>query len=812
MYERMVEKYDGYLAKPDRTKEPVVREESYLAETLDYMARIRQFRVNFELGLLSKVNVGLSGFGEFCWALGQLFRSLEPDLDQLRVLVPQWQEEEMERLAGLKHAPRRPNGLVLLEQIKSGKKSGYVYKRSLRGLSSKGNWKRTYARLEGAHFTLTAPGRLRGTVQLVSRINVLLCEVRTVEVPDRRGSCWEIYTSQKSWVLCCAEGEDEMREWLRAFEAAKTVAMQTANQANPEADPQGGVAGEDMDEDEDEFGEQPNVSSDLQSKSADYKLSRENDELHSLVDLLDTDLVLSSFCGLLKLSCDQYLSGRYMVTATGIYLIPAVLIKPPQGLCVVTIPFESIKTLEPNAQDDHMLASCAVTFHSDASLHPSLGNVNAALLMSIDSSSIDLLCRLHRNSVLPRSKGTLDLLAELGLQHQSSANAIGSSSSVAKDSIATPGQDEEVPCGCQDHLELLDLNIIFPVSVDTLFSVMFGQLSPASMKSLFSTLKYTDIEIGAWHSETATSEDALPRMERQVNYTVPLSNPLLKAKGTPCYEHNVQTVAEPGSRYIVDTEARTPQVPYGDAFIAVSRCCLTAVGPERSRLKMSAGMQWSRSPLVKSIIKDATMKGFSRYCKALLAAIKDEIQQLKPEAQVIVEETVTGGENEADRNRPNMVRALFGEIRRISLKLAKRYPIFSLVVVLCGLLYLSWTMTHRFYTIMTTHQQYVLVEFADLGPTLPNRNTWHSPAYERAFVELSEQDNQLNALGRDLVGLARNLGELRKLLGHARYATWIADRLGACMENDGECAELEGLWKSTIEQPRLDTTQDPKLN
>lgn len=811
MYERMVEKYDGYLAKPDRTKEPVVREESYLAETLDYMARIRQFRVNFELGLLSKVNVGLSGFGEFCWALGQLFRSLEPDLDQLRVLVPKWQEEETERLAGLKHAPRRPNGLVLLEQIKSGKKSGYVYKRSLRGLSSKGNWKRTYARLEGAHFTLTAPGRLRGTVQLVSRINVLLCEVRTVEVPDRRGSCWEIYTSQKSWVLCSAEGEDEMREWLRAFEAAKTVAMQTANLVNPETEPQG-VAGEDMDDDEDEFNEQPSGSSDQQTKSADYKLSRENDELHSLLDLPDTELVLATFCGLLKLSCDQYLSGRYMVTATGIYLIPAVLIKPPQGRSVIPILFASIKSVEPNAQDDRMLACCAVTFQSGASIHPTLGGVNAALLMTIDSSSVDLLCRLHRNSVLPRSKGTLDLLVELGLQHQSSTNIIASSSSVFKDSVTEAQQDEEVPCGCQDHLEVIELNIIFPVSVDTLFSVMFGQLSAPAMKSLFTTLKYTDIEVGAWHSETATSEDALSRLERQVTYTVPLSNPLLKAKGTPCYEHNVQTVAEPGFKYIVDTEARTPQVPYGDAFTALSRCCLTSVGPERSRLKMSAGMQWSRSPLVKSIIKDATMKGFGKYCKALLAAIKDEIQQLKPEAQVIVEETVTGGEDEAERNRPNMVRALFGEIGRVSLKLAKRYPIFSLVAVLFGLLYLSWTMTLRMYTIMTTHQQYVLVELADLGPALPKRSTWHSPAYEQTFVELTEQDEQLDVLGRDLVGLARNLGDLRKHLGHARYATWIADRLGACMENDGECAELESLWKSTIEQPRLDPIQDPKLN
>jgi hypothetical protein len=333
---------------------------------------------------------------------------------------------------------------------------------------------------------------------------------------------------------------------------------------------------------------------------------------------------------------------------------------------------------------------------------------------------------------------------------------------------------------------------------------MFGQLSPPAMQSLFSTLKYTDVDIGAWHSATASSEESLAKLERQVKYTVPVTNPLLKAKGTPCYEHNIQTVSEAACRYIVDTEARTPQVPYGDTFVTVSRCCLTAVGPERARLRMCVGMQWIRSPLVKSIIKDATMKGFSRYCKALLAAIKDQIQQLKPESEVILEETITTkAGSDDDKERSNMVRALFGEICQVTLRLAKRYPIFSLVLVMYWLLHLSWTMTHRFYTVMTTSQQYVLIEMNNAGPKMPLDTTkWHSLSYEQSFIQLTEQDGQLDTLGSDLVSLARSLVQLRRHLGHARYATWLADQLSACMATNRECGKLEELWRSCIEQPK----------
>lgn len=164
-YERMVDKYDGLLNKPDKyVGKDTLRDEVYLKDTLDYLAKLRQFRISFELGLLDKIALGMGGFGEYCWTLGQLFLSLEPDLEKLREVVPKWQEDATIMLAKLKEPVNRPSAMTLLELVNQGVKSGYLFRKSPKSIKS--SWKRVYAQLDGSYFVLSSLGRQRVMVSL----------------------------------------------------------------------------------------------------------------------------------------------------------------------------------------------------------------------------------------------------------------------------------------------------------------------------------------------------------------------------------------------------------------------------------------------------------------------------------------------------------------------------------------------------------------------------------------------------------------------------------------------------------------------
>lgn len=805
-YERLVEKYDGYLAKPDRNKEPTVREETYLLETLDYLARLRQFRVTFELGLLDKMSIGLGGFGEFCWALGTLFRALEGDENRLREELPRWQAAEETRLAGLKRAPRRPNGLTQLELVKSGKKSGYLYKRVGRALSSKGNWKRVYCELDGAHFTLTAQGRHRSRIQHLARVSVLLCEARTVEVADRRG-CFEIYTSQEAWVLCCQEGEDEMREWLRAFEGAKTTAIRASTL---------GTVVEEPEQDAGRAASPP--------RAMEYLLMRQNDELHRMLPAMEeAEAVLGHLCGILRLACDSYLVGRLFVTAQALYLQPATLFSRTESR-VVVMPFAGIQAVEPQPLGEHLMAQCLIKLREDDEHEPPSalrGSTNISM-MCIEQTSIDLLARLHRNSTLPKPKTTQELLTELNLRTATPSPRQRNYEDDSDDEqelqqTQEPTIDEEVPCGCAKHLEVTETNVIFPVPADTLFNMMFGAGCSRPLKTLFTKLGYTGAECGDWQEQSiapssTTTDDAatMSRLERDVRYIVPVNNPLLKAKGTPCHERNMQIIVEPGRRYIVDTEARTPQVPYGDTFITLSRCCITSVGAEKSRLRMSGGMHWIRSPLVKSIIRDATMKGFSRYCKGLVEALREEIKMLKPELDTaaIIQETPPSPQPERSPSTSgsSMLHGLAAELARTGKRLAFRYAfIFSFVVLLFAM-WLSAFLFKRTYQALFLRPQYILLSpdqqpAADLLQAIPDLEHWRDQTYAEAYRDLCRRDQTLQDVGHDLLRLARELHRLRGNIGQAQYATWLAEQLTACYldtESTAECARLEDQWQGLV--------------
>ncbi len=783
-YERMVEKYDGYLSKPDRTKDPLIREETYLSETLEYISRLRQFRSSFELGLLEKVSVGLGGFGEFCWALGQMFKSLDGDFAVLREEMPKWEEEDGVRLAQLKQVPRRSNGITILEQLKTGKKSGYVYRKSSsRGL--KGSWKRTYAQIDGHHFILSNVGRFRGTVQLIARTNVLLCEIRAVEMADRR-NCFEIYTSQKGWTLC-AENEEDMKEWVKAFESAKATSIQEGDKALLIDDVPEEVVDEEQEYDETPTTNNNNMSTTSIKSSLDYVYYRDNQLLHQTLSEVPVDeLVLVSFSAIIRLSCEQYVTGSLLATINGLYLMPATLVTPLCKTCVQVL-FSEIKSIEMVPIGEQLLSKLEANLFSVKVL-PCGNETYSMSIMTIDPKHLDLVARLFRNSKLALKRSTSDFMSELSLSTKETSSL---ETRLQQQNVSVSSSiDEEVQCGCTNHLDQVEVNVILPLPVDTLFDLLVT--SSSIIEQVFQQRKYTNAQFGEWTMTGST-------LERDVQYVVPVNNPLVKAKETTCYERNKQTVVEPGQRYIIDTDAKTPSVPYGDTFITKSRICITKKTKDTSRLVCSVGMNWIKRPLVGSIIKEATFKGFSKYCAFLLEALKVEISRIKPDQQVMVIEEAKPIEQQAESTKSlSLLIDMFVEVFKFILDLMKQFPIVSLGTTFLLLLWLSVTLTRRIYFALFIHSQFILIDPTMETPALTVN--WHDLHFEQKYNDLLNKDDHLRTTGEELVKAAKDLISMRANIAQAVHATHLGDLLVACYLERGEdqCRDLEKDWHDLI--------------
>lgn len=67
-------------------------------------------------------------------------------------------------------------------------------------------------------------------------LNVLLCEIRPVDLGERR-FCFEIYTGQQSQIFQ-AESEDDMMDWINTFHASKgeTLAKSKSTATSPTMD------------------------------------------------------------------------------------------------------------------------------------------------------------------------------------------------------------------------------------------------------------------------------------------------------------------------------------------------------------------------------------------------------------------------------------------------------------------------------------------------------------------------------------------------------------------------------------------------
>ena len=176
-----------------------------------------------------------------------------------------------------------------------------------------------------------------------------------------------------------------------------------------------------------------------------------------------------------------------------------------------------------------------------------------------------------------------------------------------------------VDCGCASHYEKVELDTVFPLPAKFVFEGLFGANAYSDKRSLWNALtrrrKLTDIE--APEPLSFSNEEGAIRSFR-VKYRVPVSNPMIKEKETPCIETIQITKAEEYLCYVVDVSAKTPNVPYGDSFEMRIRYCIVAEeSPGQCRIKLTVMPHFFKSLMLKGVIKNASIKGFSEFTQLL---------------------------------------------------------------------------------------------------------------------------------------------------------------------------------------------------
>ena len=75
-------------------------------------------------------------------------------------------------------------------------------------------------------------------MELHEKLNVMMCEIRLIDLNDRR-FCFEIYTGQQSQIYQ-AESEDDMMDWINTFHAAKSEMVQ--KRKSPSSEPTSSIS------------------------------------------------------------------------------------------------------------------------------------------------------------------------------------------------------------------------------------------------------------------------------------------------------------------------------------------------------------------------------------------------------------------------------------------------------------------------------------------------------------------------------------------------------------------------------------------
>lgn len=148
--------------------------------------------------------------------------------------------------------------------------------------------------------------------------------------------------------------------------------------------------------------------------------------------------------------------------------------------------------------------------------------------------------------------------------------------------------EEEVVCPCiNDHTGTEYINEEFNYDVDTLYEHLFSQNSDL-MIDVFAKMKFENVMYTPYSRDTDRS------YYQVLSYHVPIPYNI----GKKCYTESTQIMDQrnlPGSCYIIKTNNKSFNIPYGDNFIVHTQYCLTRASGNRSNLRVSMEIKFFKT-------------------------------------------------------------------------------------------------------------------------------------------------------------------------------------------------------------------------
>ncbi|XP_077524719.1 GRAM domain containing 1B isoform X2 [Amblyomma americanum] len=202
------------------------------------------------------------------------------------------------------------------------------------------------------------------------------------------------------------------------------------------------------------------------------------------------------------------------------------------------------------------------------------------------------------------------------------------------------------------------LNLVLPMSVDQLFTLLFT--GSRFFHDLLTSRKTYDVTESNWQPCPETSNKL-----RQLTYTVTLNHAMAKTAQTT-ETQILHKASQPGQVYAIDCDVQSTGVPYSDAFCVKSHYCLARLSDSRCRLRIYGCVRYKKSVwgLVKAVIEKNTLQGLEGFCNDLESALLREAERLQPagggglkQRRRRLQSTKRGGGN---RDRSSSSQAGFG--------------------------------------------------------------------------------------------------------------------------------------------------------
>lgn len=438
--EKAREKYEALINKhgsiPKLKEYALIREDTfqlydgrkqYYQQLFNYITRINKFKKGADMFFVDKCLGTIESLRDFTNVFGMMVEALKGPAQSMRTNWLGWQKEvnlmisKMEFQArdslawiSAKHSPDAPYDITV-----GISKQGHLYRKRQKGIGL--GWKRVWLTLTDDYLvTECTQGRNRGVIEKNFELHVLLCEIKPWD-GDRR-HCFEITTSRRLLVYQ-AETEEEMRDWLRVFENAKTHALQH------------GDIGVDVKEDDtmdESIDDQAVVSS--SSASVQKRNSNITDE-QMLVPFPPSETLMTTLACLWTFN--QMASfGKLYATEKAIYLCSVLF-------GVKTVTSYQLKDL-PQCTFTAIEVTGILILAEDLSIKT----------ISDDMDSIDIIKTVWKNAHSEKPKSAAELKTCFG-----------------RTAEWTVVHGPLIKCQCESHLERIEYDAIIPMPLDELIEL-----------------------------------------------------------------------------------------------------------------------------------------------------------------------------------------------------------------------------------------------------------------------------------------------------------------------------------------------------